>query len=350
LLSALPATAASPAPTFAMSSVRGPVGTVVHLHSVSPCPPSFSAQGSVLYSTYSDAVFPQSFTPTVAPDGSWTAAFTADPSSAFGTTGPATVSVVCHGGGTTVEYASQTFDVTTSGDGYWLLGAQAMPQPCGLCMTTTDVYGYGDTSDYGPFPAPDWAAPIVAMAADPVTGTGYWITGADGGVGAFGDSAYHGSLPALGVAVHDIVGMAATPDGAGYWLVGADGGVFGFGNAAYHGSLPALGVAVHDIVGMAATPDGAGYWLVGGDGGVFAFGDARYLGSMGGQRLAAPVVGMAARATGAGYWLAAADGGVFAFGDATFHGSCSGCTTGQGGGGSPARFVGVAASPVTTAA
>lgn len=120
--------------------------------------------------------------------------------------------------------------------------------------------------------------------------------------------------------------IARTVSGRGYWIFAADGGVFSFGDAVFHGSLG--GVALHaPIVGGAATPSGAGYWMCGSDGGVFSFGDAAFHGSLGGIKLTAPITGMTSSVDGNGYWLLGADGGVFSFGDAPFEGSAAGHVT-----------------------
>jgi hypothetical protein len=88
-----------------------------------------------------------------------------------------------------------------------------------------------------------------------------------------------------------IVGIAADPVTGGYWLVGADGGVFSF-NARFFGSTGPI--PLHEpVVGMGATDDGGGYWIVAADGGVFSYGDAPFGGSEGGTRLNAPMVGIA---------------------------------------------------------
>lgn len=82
-----------------------------------------------------------------------------------------------------------------------------------------------------------------------------------------------------------IVSSVTTLTGDGYYLVGADGGVFCFGNAKYYGSIPALqqantmGKLNAPIVSMNLWPDGDGYVLVAADGGVFAFGSAKNLGT-----------------------------------------------------------------------
>ena len=195
---------------------------------------------------------------------------------------------------------------SVSGNGYWLVAADG------------GVFSFGDARFYGSTGAIHLAAPVVGMAATP-DGAGYWLVAADGGVFSFGDARFEGSTGAIHLAA-PVVGMAATPDGAGYWLVASDGGVFSFGDARFEGSeggahLPG------SIVGMAAAPDGGGYWLAGADGSVYSFGDAPARGGAAGGGLVAPVVGIAPTATGLGYWLVAADGGVFSFGDAAWYGS-----------------------------
>jgi hypothetical protein len=198
--------------------------------------------------------------------------------------------------------------VAGTGTGYWLTGADG------------GVFAFGDAGFYGSLGGVRLNAPVVGMAATP-DGRGYVLVAADGGVFAFGDAGFYGSLGGVRLNA-PVVGMAATPDGRGYVLVAADGGVFAFGDAGFYGSLGGVRLNA-PVVGMAPTTDGLGYWLVAADGGVFAFGDAVYQGSMGGQPLAQPVVGMTTIPGAGGYWLVAADGGVFAFG-APFYGSMGG--------------------------
>jgi sugar lactone lactonase YvrE len=155
----------------------------------------------------------------------------------------------------------------------------------------------------------------------PLTGPGYWLVAADGGVFSFGDAGFFGSAVGLPLA-KPVVGMASTPDGHGYWLVASDGGVFSFGDAGFFGSAGGLPLA-KPVVGMAPTPDGHGYWLVAADGGIFTYGDALGWGSLGGVPLASNAVGMATDGT-SGYWIATSDGSVFAMGQAPFLGSAGG--------------------------
>jgi hypothetical protein len=147
----------------------------------------------------------------------------------------------------------------------------------------------GGTFDMVSAPIPNLNAPIVGIAA---ASSGWWMTGADGGIFTFHGAPFFGSLGALHLNA-PIVGIAATPDGGGYWLVASDGGVFAFGDAAFLGSMGGKSLNA-PIVGMAPAPDGNGYWLVAADGGIFSFGDAPFLGSLGALHLNAPIVGIAA--------------------------------------------------------
>jgi hypothetical protein len=158
--------------------------------------------------------------------------------------------------------------------------------------------------------------PVTGIAATP-SGTGYWLSDAEGAVSAHNvpnDGSMAGTT--LNAPIAHIV---STPDGGGYWLVAGDGGTFAFGDAGFFGSMGGTRLNA-PVVNMAPTPDGRGYWLVASDGGVFAFGDAPFFGSMGGRHLNKPVVGIAADPQTGGYWLVASDGGIFAY-DAPFEGS-----------------------------
>jgi hypothetical protein len=312
-----------------MSPGQGPVGTVVRLSSITPCPTgSRAATVSWIPDTESDAVQAYAAEFPVAADGRWEGTVRAEKGSGPGS-GPARVSATC----ASTSYTSQTFRLTTTGRGYWLLSREPFDRRC-FCPgpVPTHVARFGDAYRYG---SPErLAAPLVGMAANPRTGTGYWLVASNGGVFSFGDARFFGSTGAIQLN-RPIVGMAATPTGEGYWLVASDGGVFAFGDARFLGSTGNLALN-RPVVGIAATPTGNGYWLVASDGGIFAFGDARFLGSTGGITLNQPVVGMAATPTGNGYWMVASDGGVFSFGDARFFGS------GASGG---SRVVGMAPAP-----
>ena len=89
-------------------------------------------------------------------------------------------------------------------------------------------------------------------------------------------------IPTLEVAVPEPISSAVaivpTMSGQGYYVVFADGGVLTYGDATYLGSM--AGEELHaPVVAAAGTPSGKGYWLLAADGGVFCFGDAQFLGT-----------------------------------------------------------------------
>jgi hypothetical protein len=199
-------------------------------------------------------------------------------------------------------------------------------------------------SNHGVFPATGAPAPVgeivrvttTQAGASLLSGGGYRLAAADGGIFSYGSDAYlggHGGTPVN----KPVVGIADLPNGAGYWEVAADGGVFNYGAAGFYGSAGSLKLT-KPVVGIAATPDGRGYWLVAADGGVFSYGDASFYGSAGSLKLTKPVVGIAATPDGGGYWLVAADGGIFNYGDAAFNGSAASLVPQQ-------PIVGIAATP-----
>jgi len=217
-----------------------------------------------------------------------------------------------------------------SGPGYWLAGADG-----GVFAFGAPFYGSGSLASGTPPPCSFTPqAPSTLNASEGCTaiggvsnGSGYWLLNSYRQPTPFGGAGYVGGnygCSSLNGARGTWVGMASSLTGAGYWMVASNGGVMGCGDAPPpYGGLTGETLAA-PIVAMAATVDGQGYWLVSADGGVFAFGDAIFAGSMGGLPLRAPVVGMAPTSDGKGYWLGAADGGVFAFGDAQFQGSMAG--------------------------
>jgi hypothetical protein len=209
----------------------------------------------------------------------------------------------CQGGPTREPVVGMAATVT--GQGYWLVDAGG------------GVQVFGDAPFYGDLVGTVLAKPVVGMCATP-TGRGYWMVAADGGIFAFGDAGFEGSTGNIALA-RPVVGMSDDPPTDGYRFVASDGGVFDF-DAGFYGSLGDIRLA-QPVVGMAATSSGTAYWLVAADGGIFAFGDAPFYGSLGDVHLARPVVAMAATPGDKGYWMVASDGGVFAFGDAGFYGS-----------------------------
>ncbi len=122
------------------------------------------------------------------------------------------------------------------------------------------MFGFGGAVVYGSPAASGTAlgAPVAGIA-ETTTGKGYWLVGADGGVFTYGDAGYFGSVPAVTTRklAAAVVGVATTSDSKGYWLVGADGGVFAFGDAGYFGSLQSLHLTpASPIVGIVPTPTG----------------------------------------------------------------------------------------------
>jgi parallel beta-helix repeat protein len=251
------------------------------------------------------------------------------------TTGILVYSAVDHVTGTTVQgnsisnnyYGIWTQNVDTSGTSSNTftnvnVPTYAVPAPgSGYLLTGADggVFTFGAQpfwgSAVGSFPS---GSTVVGMAETPDAG-GYWIATSAGGVANFGDAANLGSMSGARLNA-PVVGIAPTPTGHGFWLVASDGGVFSFGDASFHGSMGGKHLN-KPIVGIASTPDGNGYWLVASDGGVFNFGSAVFAGSAGSIHLNKPVVGMAPTPDGNGYWLVASDGGVFNYGSAVFAGS-----------------------------
>ncbi|MDQ1359761.1 MAG: hypothetical protein QOJ44_138 [Acidimicrobiaceae bacterium] len=201
--------------------------------------------------------------------------------------------------------------VTPDGSGYWVSQADGT------------VGAFGTAVSYGSMAGQPLNAPVVGITATP-DGKGYWEVAADGGVFSFGDAVFAGSQGGQALNA-PVVGMASNLDGSGYWLVTSDGGVINFGRATPYGSMAGQPLN-RPVVAMERTPAGSGYWLVAADGGVFAFGDAGFFGSKGGQPLNQPMVGVTTSPDGNGYWLVASDGGVFTFGNAAFFGSLGGTT------------------------
>src|SRR5262249_30263917 len=68
-----------------------------------------------------------------------------------------------------------------------------------------------------------------------------------------------------------IVAMSRTVSGKGYWLVGADGGVFTFGDARFHGSGGSKFFGV--VIDLAPGANGRGYWLPNSVGPAFQLGE-----------------------------------------------------------------------------
>lgn len=88
-------------------------------------------------------------------------------------------------------------------------------------------------NDTSPTPSSN-AAPVAIIST--ISGKGYYIIAADGGVFSFGDAIFYGSMGGKPLAA-SIVNAHSTPTGKGYWLVAEDGGVFSFGDATYYGRV-----------------------------------------------------------------------------------------------------------------
>jgi len=85
-----------------------------------------------------------------------------------------------------------------------------------------NTYTVGLTGLTGSHPL---AAPIVALVPTS-SGDGYWLLGADGGVFTFGDAPYVGSLPQYGISTRDAVNLV--PTSTGYQIVLSTGAVVSF--------------------------------------------------------------------------------------------------------------------------
>ena len=361
-----------PPPFVVVSSHLVRSGSQITVTPSAPCVPPSAAHNPVARvglgtARISDVVAVTTTDVPVASDGTWSVRFN------LSGTGDHDVFADCLSSSTAEgaysHYDSTTVTVATTSNGYWLalLGSQ-------------EPDGFGDAIGFRSMAIlPPPSSPTVGIAGNPVTGVGYWVADAAGGVSNT-DAPFFGSAGNLRLQ-SPITGIASTTTGQGYWLVAADGGVFTFGDAYFAGSgagdsdhsrvvglVPygyhtgrgyllahadgkvveygPAGVTVLNpamrlnapVVGIAVTPSEAGYYLAGADGGVFTFGDARFGGSLGAVRLARPIVGIDARFDG-GYWLVGADGGIFSFGGAPFFGSePSQIPGGQ-------RTVGIAATP-----
>ena len=197
-----------------------------------------------------------------------------------------------------------SMNATVTGDGYWLLGADG------------GVFSY-NAPFFGSMGGSRLNAPVVGLA--PTTlGHGYWLVASDGGVFSFGDAGFYGSMGGTPLNA-PVVAIATTRDSKGYWLAAADGGVFTFGDAPFLGSVPAGAGRIVDIL---ATPHSDGYWLIDDRGNVFPFGTAGQFGSivLNNIPVYGRIVGAIATASGGGYTLLSSDGGVYTFGDAQYWG------------------------------
>ena len=125
----------------------------------------------------------------------------------------------------------------------------------------------------------------VGGAATP-DGRGLWVAWSNGLVESMAQAPDIGEVTGrLNAPIVDLAASVAfgTVTGPGYHLAAADGGVFAFGSASFRGSAGNIRLN-RPIVGMAADPDGVGYWLAASDGGIFTYA-SQFHGSTGGVRL-----------------------------------------------------------------
>jgi hypothetical protein len=191
---------------------------------------------------------------------------------------------------------SYVASIARGGSGYWISGRNG------------GVVGFGATV-LGDRVGRTKASPVVAISPSR-SGKGYYLLSKNGRVSAFGDAPHLGG--ARGV-VRPAVALQPTSTGAGYYVLGADGRVAAFGDAVHHGELTAPSPAVSLLVTK------GGYRIVTADGSVHAFGSAA---DLGGADLSTPVA--AAAAAPSGYWLLGADGDVAAVGGAPDFGRAEG--------------------------
>jgi hypothetical protein len=118
---------------------------------------------------------------------------------------------------------------------------------------------------------------VIAAEVTP-SGEGYWMVGADGGVFSFGDASFYGSTGGIRLN-RPVVDMATSPTGEGYWLVASDGGIFAFGDARFYGSAGSIAL---NRPAVTMVPYGnTAYHIIAEDGGVFTYGNAPFLNSLG---------------------------------------------------------------------
>ncbi len=164
-----------------------------------------------------------------------------------------------------------------STDGYYVIGSDG------------SVWNF-NTPQLGDLPFFGFHVNNIVGAALTPDDKGMYLVGADGKVYVLlGDGTFQGDASNIPLNA-PIVGMAADPITGGYWLLGKDGGVFSYG-APFYGSTGSLTLN-QPVIAMSPTGDGGGYWFTALDGGVFSYGDAQFWGSTGSIHLNQPVVGM----------------------------------------------------------
>ena len=243
----------------------------------------------------------------------------------------------------------QQITLTGNGtEGYFLAGSRAASRSSATrCSTATARTGRS-------------SAPIISITTT-TTGAGYWLLGADGGIFSFGNAKFFGSTGAMHLN-QPVVGMASRARRT--TATGSSPPTAGSSRSAPPATTarPAGMHLNQPIVGMAATRSGKGYWLVAarrrdlhvrrrevlrlGRRAAPRAADRRHGVDAVGQRLlarrprrrhlhvrrravlrigrrarrSAPIVGMAPTPDGAGYWMSNTVGQVFKFGDAPYFG------------------------------
>ncbi len=201
--------------------------------------------------------------------------------------------------------SASSISPTPSGDGYWIFTDRGRAFACGAATSFGDL---GDIALDGP----------VVDSIATVTGLGYYMVAADGGLFAFGDAVYRGSVPQVlpGVPLAaPVVAISVTDSNGGYRMLAADGGMFNFGDADFHGSIPEVlpGVPLAgSVVGMVASP--RGYLMVATDGGIFNFGESVFHGSLGDNPPPTPIGSVVVVPDLSGYVMFDESGVAYPFG------------------------------------
>ena len=128
--------------------------------------------------------------------------------------------------------------------------------------TADPIDGTGDTAVE---PAIDPLFDVVALFSQ---AGGYGAVSSEGEVWMSSGAIPRGDMD--GVTLNaPIVDAESSVSGEGYYLVAADGGVFAFGDAVFLGSMGDVAL-LQPIIAIEVQP--GGYWLAAADGGIFSFG------------------------------------------------------------------------------
>lgn len=178
------------------------------------------------------------------------------------------------------------------------------------------VFAFGKNAPYYGNQLGTADGPIIGIESS-ISGDGYLMASAGGGIYTFGDYPFGGTdEPPANTYIMDVGREAA---GNGYWQLSSGGHVFSHGGAPYHGGGEGTGQSFR---AMAVDPQGRGYWLLTTDGDIYAYGTGLpHFGDYGTEPENEEAIDIMPTGSGDGYWIVGADGGVFSFGDAPFHGS-----------------------------